>query len=116
MSAPDKHCSVAYALPDRQFLWEVTVPAAATVAQVLAAARSRVVEPDVPWDCAEVGIFGIRCARETVPVDGDRIELYRPLTTDPKESRRARARDRAGAAARDRDPASPSRPARSSRE
>jgi putative ubiquitin-RnfH superfamily antitoxin RatB of RatAB toxin-antitoxin module len=37
-------------------------------------------------------VFGKRRPADTVVADGDRIEIYRPLSADPKEARRARAR------------------------
>jgi len=85
-----KHCVVAYALRDEQFLWKVELPADATVADALAAARSSAHRDDVPWDSADVGIFGVACRLSDVPLDGDRIEIYRPLAADPRERRRAR--------------------------
>ena len=84
-----KHCVVAYALRDEQFLWRVELPAAATVADALAAARSSAHRDDVPWNSADVGIFGVACRLTDVPQDGDRIEIYRPLAADPRERRRA---------------------------
>lgn len=94
-----KKCIVAFATPAKQWLWWVSLHDEATVAEALAQARERSMdnsppaEGNVPWD-ADVGIFGELCDRSTVPRDGDRIELYRPLTSDPKESRRERARAR----------------------
>lgn len=41
---------------------------------------------------AATGIFGKVCAPDTVLHDGDRVELYRPLSLDPKQARRLRAR------------------------
>jgi putative ubiquitin-RnfH superfamily antitoxin RatB of RatAB toxin-antitoxin module len=38
-----------------------------------------------------LGIFGKRVKRDAVLKDGDRIEIYRPLIADPKDSRRRRA-------------------------
>lgn len=100
MSATTKRCSVAYALRERQWLWELVVPANLTVGEVLAAARATL-SPDealaaahIPWERATVGIFGEICARDAIPRDGDRIELYRELTADPKVRRRERARAR----------------------
>ena len=86
-----KRCLVAFALPQRQWLWEVDVPDSATVADILALARGGAGELDIPWE-GDVGIFGVSCSRDAVPRDGDRIEIYRPLRADPKESRRARAK------------------------
>ena len=42
-------------------------------------------------EAALVGIFGQRCALSRVLQEGDRIELYRPLTVEPKAARRRRA-------------------------
>jgi len=96
-----KTCLVAFATPARQWLWQVSLHDEATVADALAQARAQSTDvafsgANVPWD-ADVGIFGELCDRSAVPRDGDRIELYRPLTSDPKESRRERARARKAA-------------------
>ncbi len=50
--------------------------------------------PAIDWKEAGVGIFGHRCGLETQLSDQDRIEIYRPLVFDPKESRRRRAQHR----------------------
>jgi putative ubiquitin-RnfH superfamily antitoxin RatB of RatAB toxin-antitoxin module len=86
-----KRCTVAFALPQRQWLWVVELPDDGNVADALALARAQAADVDVPWD-ADVGIFGEPCERTAIPRDGDRIEIYRPLSSDPKESRRARAK------------------------
>ncbi len=99
-----KHCTVVFATPERQWLWPVSLPDAATVGDALGLAREQAAGIDVPWD-AHVGIFGELCDASAVPRDGDRIEIYRPLRLDPKESRRARAR--AGKAGQDREPSRP---------
>lgn len=88
-----KTCLVTFATPARQWTWRVTLDDAATVADVLARAREQAGALEVPWD-ADVGIFGELCARDAVPRDGDRVEIYRPLKEDPKASRRERARAR----------------------
>lgn len=93
MSRPAaKHCVVAYADSTRQYLWPVTLPAEATVAEAIEAARGQAQDADIPWDGAPVGIFGEPRTRADVPVDGDRIELYRPLQDDPRQRRRAKAK------------------------
>ena len=99
-----KRCTVAYATPERQWLWVVTLPDGATVAEAMEQARAQAVGLDVSWG-ADVGIFGELCDRAAVPRDGDRIEIYRSLKSDPKESRRARAKARK--AAQDREPSRP---------
>jgi putative ubiquitin-RnfH superfamily antitoxin RatB of RatAB toxin-antitoxin module len=91
-----KRCIVVFALPHRQWQWSVELPDQATVEDALRAAREQGGDAGVPWD-TDVGIFGEACDRATVPRDGDRIEIYRPLRSDPKESRRARAAARKAA-------------------
>ena len=99
MSGPDgrhagrKRCTVAYATRERQYLWRVELPAGASIAEALLAARA-LAGPEagaaVPWDSADIGIFGEPRARSAPCADGDRIELYRPLSRDPRERRRER--------------------------
>jgi uncharacterized protein len=91
---PNKRCVVVYALPERQYRWEVDLPADATISQALDAARSVAgVDADqIPWDSADVGIFGELRTRADPLRDGDRVELYRPLQHDPRESRRDRVK------------------------
>jgi putative ubiquitin-RnfH superfamily antitoxin RatB of RatAB toxin-antitoxin module len=68
----------------------VTLDAGATVAD--AVARSGLVAR-YGLDLARLGaaISGRRAAWQTSVADGDRVELTRPLTADPKEVRRLRA-------------------------
>jgi putative ubiquitin-RnfH superfamily antitoxin RatB of RatAB toxin-antitoxin module len=82
---------VAFAGTTRQHLWPVILPAEATIAEAIEAARRQAPEAQVPWDTAPVGIFGEPRTRADRPADGDRIELYRPLPDDPKARRRAQS-------------------------
>ena len=86
-----KRVTVSFALPDRQWSWPLELPETATVGEALECARALAGDVAVPWE-APTGIFGALCDRNAVPRDGDRIELYRPLKADPKESRRERVR------------------------
>lgn len=85
-----KRCVVAWALRERQLSWTVELPAGASIADALEAARALAGAEPVPWGTAEVGIYGEPRPREAIPRDGDRIEIYRPLAVDPREGRRAR--------------------------
>lgn len=91
-------CSVAYASPQGQFLFNLELPLGASVAQALAAARTvadaRGLAALIPWESTRVGIFGEPCGRDARPREGDRIEIYAPLPEDPKQARRKRARAR----------------------
>ena len=83
-----KRCVVAYATRERQYLWTVDVPSDATIAAVIETARQLADEPDVPWETAPVGIFGEVRERSFCPAEGDRVEIYRPLASDPRDRRR----------------------------
>ncbi len=82
---------VVYARPERQDLVSLTLPAGATVAEALAQVADRT--PFATLDLARmpVGVFGDRVAHSRRLVQGDRVELYRPLVIDPREARRRRA-------------------------
>lgn len=105
-----KRCQVSFALPVRQWTWQVDLPEQGTVEEALRCARQQAIGLDIPWDTADVGIFGELCDRAASPRDGDRIEIYRALRSDPKVSRRARAA--AGKAAADPASSRPRKPVR----
>ena len=88
--ASRKRCVVAYATRERQYLWAVDIASDATIADAIEAARQLADQPDVPWDTATVGIFGEPRERTDQPQEGDRIEVYRPLASDPRDRRRER--------------------------
>lgn len=48
--------------------------------------------PEIDLNVNKVGIFSKIKELDTVLQTGDRIEIYRPLLTDPKEARRQRAK------------------------
>ena len=70
---------------------DVNLRTEATIAEALEAAMRQLGEGAADWRGAPTGIYGRLYAREHVPADGDRIELYRALKVDPRSSRRARA-------------------------
>ena len=82
---------VAYADAHLQILRKVEIAANSTVADAIAASGLRAELPPgfVP---TAIGIFGRIVTPDARLHTGDRIELYRPLSADPKESRRRRAR------------------------
>lgn len=83
---------VALALPARQRVAEVELPEGATVADAIAAADFAVHAPGIDIASLRTGIWSRPCARTARLREGDRVELYRPLVVDVKESRRERAR------------------------
>ena len=86
-----KRCVVAYASPSHQYLWPVVLAAEATIGEAIDAARRLAPTEEIPWESAPVGIFGEPRERTDVPAEGDRIELYRPLSHDPRVRRRTRS-------------------------
>jgi len=82
---------VVLAMPERQELVELEVAAGTTLADAIT--QSGVIEMFEGFDpgAAKAGIFGHKVPQDTVLSEGDRVEIYRPLIADPKESRRQRA-------------------------
>ncbi|MBS0395602.1 MAG: RnfH family protein [Proteobacteria bacterium] len=91
MPEPEIEVSVAYAERDRQTVVELRVPSGCTVAEAVARSGIRARHPSIAADAA-LGIFGRVVTAATVLAPGDRVELYRPLPEDPKETRRRLAR------------------------
>ena len=104
--APDSsgrklRATVVYALAHRAHCIDVELAEGATLADAVNASGLRHREPALSEEI-DLGVYG-RPRRSTDKVrDGDRIEVYRSLTVDPKEARRIRAevRRRRGAATR----------------
>lgn len=82
--------SVCYARPDSVFLKEIDVPEGATIAAAIAGSGLQQACPEVDPSTMRVGIFGKLKTPDNVVRAGDRIEIYRPLTADPKLARRRR--------------------------
>lgn len=83
---------LVYALPAEQVLLTVRVPAGATVAQAIETSGIAQRYPQLNEGPLWVGVFGKRVALTTSLQAGDRIEIYRALTVDPKEARRRRVK------------------------
>ena len=82
---------VAYAERGRQFLRAIDVPPGSTLEDAIAASAFAD-EFGIDVATLAVGVWSKPASRDRVLVDGDRVELYRPLQIDPMEARRARAR------------------------
>jgi len=84
---------VAYAAPGVETVVDLRLPVGATVADAVACsaliARHRLDPASIAF-----AIFGQRADAHTPLVDGDRVELTRPLPADPKQARRERAHAR----------------------
>ena len=82
---------VCYATREKQVKIELSVEESCTVE--LAIQRSNIMKqfPEIQLAGIAVGIFGQLVKLDSHLQEGDRIEIYRPLTLDPKEARRLRA-------------------------
>lgn len=82
---------VAYALPEEQVILSLEVTPETNVEQAIK--RSGILEryPQIDLTNDKVGIFGKICKLDASLHHKDRIEIYRGLIADPKESRRQKA-------------------------
>jgi len=84
----------------RAFEMTLALPAPATALDAVRASGLLERHPELGLGEPLIGIWGRACAPETVLADGDRVEVYRPLTMDPNEARRLRAKNLRAAAQR----------------
>lgn len=82
---------VVYAEPRQACVFEVRLPQGSSVIQAIRACGILERVPQLAGRQLDVGVFGQACRLDDTVRDGDRIEIYRPLTIDPKEARRQRA-------------------------
>ena len=82
---------VAYALPSEQVLISLDVEQGTTVEQAINLSGVLEKFPEIDLTKNKFGIFGKATKGDEVLRDKDRVEIYRPLIADPKESRRKRA-------------------------
>jgi putative ubiquitin-RnfH superfamily antitoxin RatB of RatAB toxin-antitoxin module len=79
---------VAYALPEQQRLLGLEVPAGTTARDALRLSALKDEFPELDIEQCSIGIFGREIDGGQVLVNGDRVEIYRPLLNDPRETRR----------------------------
>jgi putative ubiquitin-RnfH superfamily antitoxin RatB of RatAB toxin-antitoxin module len=84
---------VIYAEPHRAIVKTYRVGAPATVDDALRLAAADPEFAGIDLAGSAVGIFGRISTLSQLLSDGDRVEIYRSLTADPKSARRARARE-----------------------
>jgi len=82
---------VSYATPADEFIHPMRVAPGTTVGQAIEASGVLARFPVINLVTQPVGIYGKKKTLETVLRERDRIEIYRPLVADPKDSRRKRA-------------------------
>ena len=82
---------VVYGLPHKQVLLALKVPAETTIENCIKLSGIVKHFPEIVPCEAVVGIFSKPDKLDNTVKQGDRIEIYRPLTADPKEMRKLRA-------------------------
>ena len=82
---------VVYALPERQDLVSIKLPAGATLQRAIEASGLLLKYPEIDLASGRFGIYSRISKPDSVLRDRDRVEIYRPLIADPKEVRRRRA-------------------------
>lgn len=92
MDNPEKYfIELIYALPHEQVLMTLDVEQGTTVEQAIKLSGILEKYPEIDLAKNKLGIFGKVIKADQELRDKDRIEIYRPLIADPKESRRKRA-------------------------
>jgi putative ubiquitin-RnfH superfamily antitoxin RatB of RatAB toxin-antitoxin module len=82
---------VVYALPERQLVLRIDLQPGSTVRTAIEVSGILERFPEINLSMNVVGVFGTVCKPDRVLDPDDRVEIYRPLVNDPKETRRERA-------------------------
>ena len=83
---------VAYADKTEQSVQRIMVSESITVEESIKQSKLLEMFPQIDLAVNAVGIFGETVSLDTPVKEGDRVEIYRSLTMDPKEARRLRAK------------------------
>lgn len=89
---------VAWSVDQHAVLRPVQVAPGATIEAAIVASGLLQDIPEIDLTVNPVGIYGKKKPLDTVLRPLDRIEIYRPLLADPKETRRRRAAHKDAAA------------------
>jgi len=78
---------VAYADKFKQLWLKLDVPEGSTVREAIERSGLLAQFPEIDLETAPVGIFGKMTKLTARVSEGDRVEIYRPATADPKSIR-----------------------------
>jgi putative ubiquitin-RnfH superfamily antitoxin RatB of RatAB toxin-antitoxin module len=84
---------VVYALADRQTIVQLQLDSTSTVRQAISVSGILRAHPEIDLERANVGVWSKAVTLDDGLLDGDRVEIYRPLVANPKTIRRRRARE-----------------------
>lgn len=85
------HIEVIYALPEKQTCISLDVDTLDNVENAIKKSGILQKFPEIDLQKNQVGIFSQKAKLTDKLHEGDRIEIYRPLTANPREIRRRRA-------------------------
>lgn len=85
---------ICYATAANEVWRDVEVEQGATIEQAIRSSGMLKAVPGIDLATQPVGIYAKKKPLDTVLRENDRIEIYRPLVADPKETRRLRAKKR----------------------
>ncbi|WP_323143390.1 RnfH family protein [Massilia phyllosphaerae] len=88
---------VVYATPQQEFIQPMRVAPGTTIGQAVEGSGVLARFPDINLVTQPVGVYGKKKTLDTALRERDRVEIYRPLVADPKDSRRKRAAKKAAA-------------------
>lgn len=91
MSGGSLTVEVAYALAQEQAVVQFKVEAGATLREAIERSGLLARYPEINLATMRVGVFGKPRDLDEPVNAGERIEIYRPLLTEPKERRRLKA-------------------------
>ena len=83
---------VAYATPTQQKIIPFKITEGATIEEAIFRSGILLLFPEIDLMKQTVGIFSKQKKLTDIVKEGDRIEMYRPLTMDPKEARKKRVK------------------------
>ncbi|MBL4671911.1 MAG: RnfH family protein [Arenicella sp.] len=83
--------SLVFATEQKQWIHEAQVASGTCAEELIESSNFRSKVEGLlalDLDLLDIGVFSQKVARNYLLQEGDRVELYRPLTADPKEVRR----------------------------
>lgn len=82
------HVGVVFATAIKQVWLKLDVPDGSTVEEAISISGITTQFPEIDLEAMDVGIFGKIKDLDTKLEEGDRVEIYRPITADPETAER----------------------------
>lgn len=94
VNAKKINIEVAYADSLKQHIVNVQLDNGSTIEQAIDCSGILMLFPDINLMRQKVGIFSKQKKLTDIVKEGDRVEIYRTLTMDPKEARKKRVKEK----------------------